>query len=82
MHRNTSNDPHHEVQTPTMDQLAADGIQLDQSYLYWYCSPSRSALQSGRNPIHVNLDNSGLDIFNAADPGEDIGKGGPDVPTT
>lgn len=58
IHRNNTNDPQHEVQTPNMDALAAEGITLDRNYLFWYCSPSRSALQTGRNPIHVNVDNS------------------------
>ena len=58
IHRNSTNDPQHEVQTPNMDSLAAEGITLDRNYLFWYCSPSRSALQTGRNPIHVNVDNS------------------------
>lgn len=58
IHRNVTNDPRHEVQTPNMDALAATGLTLDRNYLFWYCSPSRSALQTGRNPIHVNVDNS------------------------
>jgi hypothetical protein len=53
IHRNASNDPTNEVQTPNMNALAADGIELSRNYLFWYCSPSRSALQTGRNPIHV-----------------------------
>jgi arylsulfatase A-like enzyme len=32
------------------------------------CSPSRSALHTGRNPLHVNVLNSWLDIHNEADP--------------
>jgi arylsulfatase B len=42
-----------EVQTPNMHELLRAGIELDQAYAYKYCSPSRSAIQSGRNPIHV-----------------------------
>lgn len=38
------------------------------SYLYWYCSPSRSALQSGRNPIHVNANNDGMFLANPVEP--------------
>ena len=68
IHRNASNDPHGEVQTPNMDALAASGIILDRNYLFWYCSPSRSALQTGRNPIHVNVDNSDMTQRNPADP--------------
>lgn len=61
-------DPQHEVETPNMDALTAEGILLDRSYLYWYCSPSRSALQTGRNPIHVNLNNDDMMLYNPKDP--------------
>jgi len=36
--------PTPEVQTPHLDSLVADGIDLDWSYVYKYCSHSRSAL--------------------------------------
>ena len=67
-HRTPADDPNHEVQTPVMDALAAEGLLLERNYLYWYCSPSRSALQSGRNPIHVNLNNDELFLANPAEP--------------
>lgn len=51
-----------------MDALAAEGVTLDRNYLFWYCSPSRSALQTGRNPIHVNVNNDDMSLFNAAEP--------------
>lgn len=57
-----------EVQTPVMDQLAAEGVILDRHYVFQYCSPSRSALHTGRNPIHVNVLNSPLSVANPADP--------------
>lgn len=60
--------PTPEVQTPHLDSLVADGIDLDWSYVYKYCSHSRSALQSGRNPYHVNPLNAEPDIANPADP--------------
>ena len=50
-HRNTSKD---DVPTPNIDSLVKEGLQLDQHYVYNWCSPSRSALLSGRLPIHVN----------------------------
>jgi arylsulfatase B len=40
-----------EVVTPNLDALITSGIRLDQHYVFKYCSPSRCALQSGRNPI-------------------------------
>ena len=57
-----------EVQTPHLDSLVKEGINLNRNYVYKYCSPSRSALQSGRNPIHVNPLNAAPDISNPNDP--------------
>lgn len=54
-HRNGS-DP--EVVTPTFDVLAAQGVILDRHYVYQFCSPTRSAFQTRRNHIHVNVINS------------------------
>ena len=33
-----------------------------------FCSPTRSSLQSGRNPIHVNVQNVNPTLYNPADP--------------
>ena len=46
--------PTDEVQTPTLNALVDEGIHLFRNYVYKYCSPTRSAIQSGRNPYHVN----------------------------
>ena len=51
-----------------MDALAAEGIILDRHYVFRFCSPSRSAFNSGRNPIHVNTGNDALTLVNPADP--------------
>jgi len=61
-------DPTNEVQTPNIDQLVADGIELDRHYVFKYCSPTRSALISGRNPIHVNVLNLEPTYHNPKDP--------------
>ena len=53
-----------EVQTPNLDSLVTQGIELTQMYTFKYCSPTRSALQSGRNPIHVNI----LNVLGAHNP--------------
>lgn len=37
-------------------------------YAFQYCSPTRSAVLSGRNPIHVNVINADPNIRNLADP--------------
>ena len=39
--------------TPKMDALVADGVELDRHYVFFYCSPSRSSLLTGRaDPRH------------------------------
>lgn len=54
--------------TPHLDALLAEGLALDRFYAHKICSPSRSALLSGRAPIHVNVENVGPEVRNAADP--------------
>ncbi len=46
--------PSKEVVTPNIDTILKEGLQLDQQYVYNWCSPSRSAFLSGRVLIHVN----------------------------
>jgi arylsulfatase B len=57
-----------EVVTPQMDGLIATGRELTQAYVHKYCSPSRSSLQTGRLPIHVNVLNLDAAVHNPADP--------------
>jgi arylsulfatase B len=66
--RNSSQPGFNEVSTPNIDALAASGIILSRHYGFQYCSPTRSALQSGRNPVHVNVLNSSPLQHNAKDP--------------
>ena len=84
-------DPSPDVETPTMDMLVREGIEMDRQYVCEselpkfsaalpshsaqlvfcadkYCSPTRTAIQSGRNPYHVNPLNADPDIYNPADP--------------
>lgn len=63
-----SNQYSNESVTPTIDGLVSSGVELDRHHVFQYCSPSRSALHTGRNPIHVNVLNSFLDQHNPADP--------------
>jgi hypothetical protein len=42
-----------DVQSPHMDSLVREGVELNRHYVFQFCSPTRSAMQSGRNPIHV-----------------------------
>ena len=60
--------PSREVQTPHLDALAASGAVLTRSYAFKYCSPTRSSLQTGRSPIHVNVLNSDIMQHNPSDP--------------
>ncbi len=63
--RNNCSTP--EVQTPNMDALVAEGIELMRFYAYHMCSPSRSSLISGRLPMHVNVVNADPTIYNASE---------------
>lgn len=56
------------MQTPALDELVATGIELDRAYAYKCCSPTRSAIQSGRHPYHVNALNAAMEISNPEDP--------------
>ncbi|HZO53561.1 MAG TPA: arylsulfatase [Bryobacteraceae bacterium] len=44
-----------EIQTPNIDRLAAEGTQLDRFYSFPLCSPTRSALMTGRYPLRLGL---------------------------
>ena len=57
-----------EVQTPSLDALVAKGIALERHYAYKLCSPSRSAFQTGRLPVHVNDVNAEPTVRNPNDP--------------
>ena len=62
------NPPTPEVDTPNIDNLVKEGLELDQFYVYQFCSPSRSSLLTGRLPIHVNDENNFMDLYNPNDP--------------
>ena len=47
-----------EKATPRLDRLRSEGIELDRTYAFKYCAPSRAALLSGRHPVHVTVLNS------------------------
>jgi arylsulfatase A-like enzyme len=67
-HRDADDEGSDEVVTPNLDQLAADGVVLNHFYAHKYCSPSRASLQTGRFPIHVNVRNDGIYLYNLSDP--------------
>jgi len=60
--------PSPEVQTPNLDALASSGAVLTRHYVHKFCSPTRSSIQTGRAPIHVNVLNSDVMQHNPADP--------------
>ena len=41
--------------TPSLDRLAAEGVQLDRFYTTPICSPTRAALMTGRDPIRLGI---------------------------
>lgn len=45
-----------EIATPNLDQLALDGMKLDRNYVYPVCSPTRAALLTGQNPLHMGIE--------------------------
>jgi len=57
-----------EKATPHMMELIRKGIELDRNFAFKYCSPTRSAIQSGRNPTHVNVQNLDPIMVNKEDP--------------
>lgn len=57
-----------DIQTPNIDALAASGLELDRFYAEKICSPTRSAMLSGRFGIHVNQQNVVPEVHNPEDP--------------
>ena len=56
-----------EVVTPNLDRLAEQGVKLERHYAYKFCSPTRSSLQTGRLPVHVNDQNAEPTVRNKND---------------
>jgi arylsulfatase A-like enzyme len=44
-----------QIDTPSLDRLAAEGMQLDRFYTTPICSPTRAALMTGRDPIRLGV---------------------------
>ena len=43
-------------ETPNLDELAAEGMRFTQGYAsHSYCSPTRAALLTGRNPARLKI---------------------------
>lgn len=43
------------IQTPNLDRMAAEGVQLEEFYAFPTCTPSRAALLTGRYPLRSGL---------------------------
>lgn len=44
-----------EIETPSIDRLASEGIRLDHFYSAPICSPTRAALMTGRDPLKLGI---------------------------
>ena len=45
-----------DVQTPTIDRMARQGVELNRYYTYAVCSPTRAALMSGHSSLETGVD--------------------------
>lgn len=43
------------IDTPSLDSLAAEGVQLNRFYTTPICSPTRAALMTGRDPMRLGI---------------------------
>lgn len=53
------------IQTPNIDRLVGGGLELTNYYTQHICTPTRSALLTGRYPIHTGLQESFLKYTNS-----------------
>lgn len=44
-----------EIETPSLDRLAAEGMELSRFYTTPICSPTRAALMTGRDPMRLGV---------------------------
>lgn len=47
-----------DIQTPNIDRLAQEGMRLERFYATPFCSPTRAALMTGRDPIKLGTAHS------------------------
>jgi arylsulfatase I/J len=56
------------VSTPNLDALVdSEALLLQRHYVHKICSPTRCALQTGRAPVHVNVQNVVPEVYNPKD---------------
>ncbi len=61
-----------EVISPTLDQLANEGVRLESHYTYKYCAPTRGSFLTGRFPYHLAATRCNL-IPSSIPEGTDLG---------
>lgn len=44
-----------DIETPNIDRLAKEGMRLERFYVTPFCSPTRAALMTGRDPIKLGV---------------------------
>eukprot|EP00057_Strongylocentrotus_purpuratus_P034997 XP_797340.2 PREDICTED: arylsulfatase B [Strongylocentrotus purpuratus] len=54
-----------QILTPNIDTLAQEGVTLTNYYVSPICTPTRSAIMTGRHPIHTGMQH---DTIGAAEP--------------
>ena len=58
----------HHANSDVLFRLSVHSQHVCAAYAYRFCSPSRSSLNSGRLPVHVNTQNAKPDVHNPKDP--------------
>ncbi len=46
-----------EIETPNIDTLVSEGVELDRFYVFPVCSPTRVSLMTGRSPVRLGMTN-------------------------
>ena len=49
-----------QIPTPTLSSLAKEGVLLNNYYVMPVCTPTRSAIHTGRHPIHTGMQGGAL----------------------
>lgn len=50
-----------EISTPNLNRLSSQGVRFERYYTQPLCTPSRSAIMTGRYPIHTGMQHSVID---------------------
>ena len=45
-----------QIQTPNIDRIAREGLELDRFYVQPICSPTRTALMTGKSPMSMGIE--------------------------